>query len=62
MGETSVREKWITILVERIERGRPLGKPRTRWEDNIKIGVTGFIGHRTGTSGGPSEHDDELWD
>jgi hypothetical protein len=25
------------ILVERPERRRPLGRPRRRWEDNIKI-------------------------
>jgi hypothetical protein len=25
------------ILVERPERRRPLGRPRRRWEDNIKV-------------------------
>jgi hypothetical protein len=26
-----------TVLVERPERKRPLGRPRRRWEDNVKI-------------------------
>jgi hypothetical protein len=34
------------ILVERPEGRRPLGRPRCRWEDNIKmdLGETGFWG------------------
>jgi hypothetical protein len=28
------------ILVEKPERKRPLGKPRLRWEDNIKMDLT----------------------
>jgi hypothetical protein len=44
------------ILVGR----RPLGRPRRRWEDNIKIDLqelgwgawTGFLWLRTGTGGG----------
>jgi hypothetical protein len=34
MGE--VRGEY-NILVGRPERRRPLGRPRSRWEDNIKI-------------------------
>jgi hypothetical protein len=48
------------ILVGRPEGRRPLGRPRRRWEDNIKMylrdivfGVWfGFIGLRMGTGGG----------
>ena len=25
------------VLVGKLERGRPLGRPRCRWEDNIKM-------------------------
>jgi hypothetical protein len=47
------------ILVGRPE-GRPLGRPRRRWEDNIKMDLweigfgmwIGFIGLRIGTGGG----------
>jgi hypothetical protein len=27
------------ILVGRLERRRPLGRPRRRWEDNIKMDI-----------------------
>jgi hypothetical protein len=48
------------ILVEKPEGKRPLGRPRRRWEDNIKIylrtyglGVwIGFIWLKIGTGGG----------
>jgi hypothetical protein len=32
-------EKWnaYMILMRKSERKRPLGRPRCRWEDNIKI-------------------------
>jgi hypothetical protein len=48
------------ILVGRPEGTRPLGRPRRRWEDNIKIDLqdvgwgawTGLIWLRTGTGGG----------
>jgi hypothetical protein len=30
-------EKYIKILVEKLERKRQLGRPRRRWEDNIRI-------------------------
>jgi hypothetical protein len=49
------------VLVERPEGKRPLGKPKRRWEDNIKIdlreigidgGRTGFGWLRLGSSGG----------
>jgi hypothetical protein len=49
------------ILVGKPERKRPLGRPRRRWEDNIKMDVkredvvvwTGVIWLRIGTCGGP---------
>jgi hypothetical protein len=47
------------ILVGKPERKRPLGRPRSRWVDNIKLdhrqdGMiwTGSIWLRIGTSGG----------
>jgi hypothetical protein len=48
------------ILVGRPEGRRPLGRPRRRWEDNIKIDLqevgwgawTGLIWLRIGTGGG----------
>jgi hypothetical protein len=33
MGEREVH----TVLVEKSEGTRPLGRPRRRWEDNIKM-------------------------
>jgi hypothetical protein len=48
------------ILVGRPEGRRPLGRPRRRWEDNIKmylqevewVAWTGLIWLRIGTGGG----------
>jgi hypothetical protein len=48
------------VLVRRPEAKRPLGRPRRRWEDNIKMdlretgidGRTGFSWLRIGSSGG----------
>jgi hypothetical protein len=48
------------MLVGRSEGRRPLGRPRHRWEDNIKMDVpevgwgawTGLIWLRIGTGGG----------
>jgi hypothetical protein len=47
------------ILLGKPEGKRPPGRPRYKWEDNIKIGLrwngliwTGFICLRIGTSGG----------
>jgi hypothetical protein len=48
------------ILIGRPEGRRPLGRPRRRWEDNIKMDLReigfgvwiGFIGLRIGTGGG----------
>jgi hypothetical protein len=49
------------VLVGRPEGRRPLGRPRHRWEDNIKMDLqevgwggawTGFIWLRIGTGGG----------
>jgi hypothetical protein len=48
------------ILVRKPERKRPVGRPRYKWEDNIKVGFreirwegvwTGFIWLRIGTIG-----------
>jgi len=47
---------------ENLRGKRPFGRPRRRWENNIKIGLqeigrgawTGMIWRRTGTSGGNS--------
>jgi hypothetical protein len=43
----------VTILVGRPEGRRPLGRPRRRWEDNIKMDLReiGF-GLRIGIGGG----------
>jgi len=49
---------WVLVL--RPERKRPLGKPRCRWEDNIKMDLqeviwgvwTGLMWLRIGTGGG----------
>jgi hypothetical protein len=55
MGE---RRGKNSVLVGKPEVKRPLGRPRRRWEDNIKIEkwdgliLTGFIWLREGTSGG----------
>jgi hypothetical protein len=45
------------ILVGKSEGKKPLGRPRNRWEDNIKIPrrksvLEGFIWLRIGTGGG----------
>jgi hypothetical protein len=48
------------ILVGRLEERRQLGRPRHRWEDNIKVDLqelgwgawTGLIWLRIGTGGG----------
>jgi hypothetical protein len=48
------------VLVGRPEGRRPLGRPRRRWEDNIKMNLRemglgmwiGFICLRIGTGGG----------
>jgi hypothetical protein len=48
------------VLVGKAEGKRPLGRPRRRWEDNIKVdlqkvggvGGTGWSRLRIGTGGG----------
>jgi hypothetical protein len=47
------------ILVGKPKEKRPLGRPKDRWEDNIRMDLgeivwevwTGYISLRTGTSG-----------
>jgi hypothetical protein len=34
------------VLVEKPEGNRPLGRPRCRWEDNIKMDFQEFLGGR----------------
>jgi hypothetical protein len=48
------------VLMGRPDRKRPLGRPRSKWEDNIKIdlqevgweALTGLMWLRIGTDGG----------
>jgi hypothetical protein len=57
MGE---ERKVYKVLVEKPEGNRPLGRPRRRWEDGIRIDLReigcgvwiGFDWLRTGTGGG----------
>ena len=57
MGE---RRGLCMVLMGKLEGKRPLGRPRRRWEDNIKMDLqevecglwTGSIWLRTGTDGG----------
>jgi hypothetical protein len=57
MGE---ERKVYKVLVGKPEGRRPLGRPRHRWEDGIRMDLTvtglgvwiGFDWLRTGTSGG----------
>jgi len=63
MGEecgTYAGRRWAYgVLTARTEGKRPLGRPRRRWEDNIKkivmtsdgVAWTGLIWLRTGTNG-----------
>jgi hypothetical protein len=53
--------KFYKVLVGKPEGKRPLGRPRRRWEDGIRMdlrgiglegGWIGFDGLRTGTGGG----------
>jgi hypothetical protein len=54
------------VLVEKPEGKRPLGGPRHRWEDVIRMdlretGWGGFSGFCIGTCGGCFEHVTNLW-
>jgi hypothetical protein len=57
-----------TLLVGKPDGKRPLGRPRCRWEDNIKMDLqevgcgarTRSIWLRTGTGGGHFECGNEL--
>jgi hypothetical protein len=35
-----------TVLARKLERMRPLGRPRNRWEDNIKIVLRKYDGRK----------------
>jgi len=56
------------VLVGKPEEKRPLGRPRHRWEDNIKMDLQevkwgswiGLIWLRVGTGGGPCKCSNEL--
>jgi hypothetical protein len=58
MGE---KRNAYRILLGKPEGNRPLGRPRLRWEDNIKMALqkldgvvwAGLIWLRIGTGGGP---------
>jgi len=53
-------ERRVRVLVGKPDGRRPLGRPRRRWEDNIKMDLkevgcgvwTGSSGLRIGTGGG----------
>jgi hypothetical protein len=34
------KENAYSVLMGKAERRRPLGRPRIRWEDNMKMGLT----------------------
>jgi len=42
-------ERLYRVLVGKHERKSPLGRPRRRWKDNLKMDV-GDVGVRTGSS------------
>ena len=49
------REMHERFLVQKSEGKRPLGRPRLRWQDNIKMylkDVTGRCGQEIGKGGG----------
>jgi hypothetical protein len=60
VARMGVRKSACSVLVGRPEGKRPLGRPRYRWEDNIKIDLqdvggeawTGLIWFRIGTGDG----------
>ena len=49
MGE---RRGALRVLVGKPERKRPLGRPKLRWEDNIKVNLQDVGRLRKGTGGG----------
>jgi hypothetical protein len=59
--------KVYTVLVGKPEGKKPLGRPRRRWENGIRIDLreigwrvwNGFSWLRLGTGGGLCEHGDE---
>jgi hypothetical protein len=59
VARTGEKRGAYRILVRRPEGRRPLGKPRRRWEDNIKMDFKMWVGAwaglswlRIGTGGG----------
>ena len=55
MGVTSGAYK---VLVEKPEKRRPLGRPRRRWEDNIKMDLREWDG---GTAWVDMAQDRDRW-
>jgi hypothetical protein len=41
-GTCGRQDRCVQGLVERSEGKRPLGRPKSRWEDNIKIDLQGM--------------------
>jgi hypothetical protein len=64
MGE---KRNAYSILLPKPEWKRPLGRPRRRWKDNIRIDLCETVGScglvssdlRPGPVAGPCEHDNE---
>jgi len=56
---TRIEESGYKVLIEKPEKKRPLGRPRCKWEDNIKMDLQevrwgawiGFIWLSIGTGG-----------
>jgi hypothetical protein len=46
--------RWVRVLVGKPEGKRPLGRPRRRWEDNIKMDLqeVGVVGGLDGVGSG----------
>jgi len=59
-GTYGREESGYRVMIEKPEKKKPLGRPRCKWEDNIKTDLqevrwgawTGFIWLSVGTGGG----------